>query len=128
MNMFEFAVRNKMRFPFKGMISVEDLWDLNVNDLDVVFKTLNNELTRTHEASLLGGSDDTDIYLTTQIDIVRYIFDSKISEADEARKVEERNKKKQKLMELIVAKQDAELSNKSIDELKGMLEELYGGC
>lgn len=43
--MFETAVRNKMRFPYKGQISVEDLWDLDVNALDGVFKTLNSQST-----------------------------------------------------------------------------------
>ena len=33
-NIFEYAVRNKVRFPFKGMISVEDLWDLSLTNLD----------------------------------------------------------------------------------------------
>ena len=42
-NMFEVATREKMRFPFKGMISVEDLWDLSVQNLDKVFKTLNSQ-------------------------------------------------------------------------------------
>lgn len=41
--LFETATRNKMRFPFRGMISVEDLWDLSLTNLDSVFKTLNAE-------------------------------------------------------------------------------------
>ena len=40
-NIFEAATRYKYRFPFKGMISVEDLWDLKLQDLDSVFKLLN---------------------------------------------------------------------------------------
>ena len=32
-NMFEVATRNKFRFPFKGLISVEDLWELSVDNL-----------------------------------------------------------------------------------------------
>ena len=40
-NIFEYAVRNKIRFPFKGMISSEDLWDLTLENLDSIYKTLN---------------------------------------------------------------------------------------
>ena len=39
-NIFEAATRYKYRFPFKGMISVEDLWDLKLQDLDSVFKLM----------------------------------------------------------------------------------------
>ena len=45
-NIFEAATRYKYRFPFKGMISVEDLWDLKLQDLDSVFKLLNKEKNR----------------------------------------------------------------------------------
>ena len=45
-NMFEIATRNKFRFPFKGVISTEDLWDLSVESLDNVFKTLNSEMKK----------------------------------------------------------------------------------
>ena len=48
-NMFEIATRNKFRFPFKGVISTEDLWDLSVVSLDNVFKTLNSEMKKTKE-------------------------------------------------------------------------------
>ena len=47
--MFEIATRNKFRFPFKGVISTEDLWDLSVESLDNVFKTLNSEMKKTKE-------------------------------------------------------------------------------
>ena len=40
---FEMATRTKMRFPFKGMVSTEDLWELSVKDLDAVFKVLNSQ-------------------------------------------------------------------------------------
>ena len=43
MNLFEVAVREKYRFPYNGMISTEDLWDLSVNALDSIFKTLNKD-------------------------------------------------------------------------------------
>ena len=42
-NMFEKAVKGKYRFPYKGQIAVEDLYDLPLGSLDTVFKTLNAE-------------------------------------------------------------------------------------
>ena len=47
MELFEIATRNKYRFPFKGWISTEDLWDLSVQNLDGIFKTLNKEFKTT---------------------------------------------------------------------------------
>ena len=53
-NIFEVATREKFRFNFKGLISVEDLWVLSVENLDFIFKGLNKELKQVNEESLLN--------------------------------------------------------------------------
>lgn len=122
--MFEYAARNKLRFPYKGMITAEDLWDLNVRELDSIFKTLNAQVKKAQEESLLETKSKEDEVLSVQIDIVKHIV--RIKQDEEAARLfaKERKEKKQKLMELINAKQDEDLHSKSIDELKAMLAEL----
>ena len=122
--LFETAIRNKLRFPFRGVISVEDLWDLSVNELDDIFKTLNMNIKKSQEESLLTVKSKEDELLRIRIEIVKYIVAVKLAEADTALLNKERNEKKQKIMELISAKQDEELYNKSIEELQTMLNEI----
>ena len=122
--MFEYAARNKLRFPYKGMISAEDLWDLNVRELDTIFKTLNAQVKKSQEESLLETKSKEDETLAVQIDIVKHIV--RIKQDEEAARLfaKERKEKQQKLMELINKKQDEDLNNKSIEELQAMLAEL----
>ena len=122
-NMFEYATRNKVRFPFKGQISVEDLWDLRTDDLDTVFKTLNRQVKQSEEESLLVTKTAEDTALDVQIAIVKYIFDIKMQEANARLLDKERKAQKQKIMAILANKQEQELQNKSVDELQKMLEE-----
>ena len=124
--MFEFATRNKMRFPFKGMISVEDLWDLSVKDLDTIFKTLNAQIKKSQEESLLTAKTEEDEILSTQINIVKHIVEVKLAEANAVKQNRELKEKKQKIMEIIAAKQDESLHNMSVEDLQKMLEQLGG--
>lgn len=123
-NMFEYATRNKVRFPFKGQISVEDLWDLRADDLDTVFKTLNRQVKQSEEESLLVTKTAEDTALDVQIAIVKYIFDIKMQEANARLLDKERKAQKQKIMAILAHKQEQELQNKSVDELQKMLEEI----
>ena len=122
--MFEFALRNKVRFPYKGMISVEDLYDLGARELDSVFKTLNAQVKKSQEESLLATKTKEDETLSIQIEIVKYIFNTKLAEAEAAKQSRELKEKKQMLLGLIAEKENEELKSKSADELKAMLESL----
>ena len=123
-NMFEYATRNKVRFPFKGQISVEDLWDLRADDLDTVFKTLNRQVKQSKEESLLTTKTAEDTALDIQIAIVKHIFDIKMQEANARLLDKEHKAQKQKIMAILAHKQEQELQNKSVDELQKMLEEI----
>lgn len=122
--MFEIATRTKMRFPFRGMVSVEDLWDLSVRDLDSIFKTLNAQVKKSQEESLLATKTKEDETLSIQIEIVKYIVKTKLDEAETAKQNKELKEKKQKIMEIIAAKQDESLHNASVEELQAMLANL----
>jgi hypothetical protein len=123
-NIFEYAVRNKVRFPFKGLISVEDLWDLSVTNLDSIYKTLNKQVKQSEEESLLNAKTTVDTELEVQIAIVKHIVSVKLNEQEAREKTAAKNAQKQKLMSIIAAKEDEALQNSSVDELKKMLEDL----
>lgn len=123
-NIFEVATRNKYRFPYRGQISVEDMWDLPVTELDKIFKTLNKQVKTSQEESLLEMKSKEDEVLETQIEIVRRIVSIKQQEANERLREIERKVQKQRIMEIMADKQDEVLKGKSIDELQKMLDEL----
>jgi hypothetical protein len=122
--MFEFVLKNKVRFPYKGLVSVEDLFDLSVRDLDSVFKTLNAQVKKSQEESLLATKTKEDETLAIQIEVVKHIVKTKLDEAEAAKQSREVKEKKQKLMEIIAAKKDEALRNASVEELQTMLDNL----
>ena len=124
MNIFEMATRNKFRFPYKGLISVEDLWDLGQVQLDSIYKNLNKEIKQIQEESLLSAKNSEDAELQAKIDIVKHIFTVKQQEAIQRSIDAENADKKCRIMEILAQKQDDSLMGKSEDELRKMLKEL----
>jgi len=122
--MFEQATREKFRFPFRGQIGVEDLWDLSVKDLDSVFKTLNREAKQAEEESLLTTKTKETAVLDVKIAIVKHIVSVKMEEVAERKLSAQRAEERKKLMALIADKEDESLRNKSVEELKAMLSAL----
>lgn len=122
-NLFEIASRAKYRFPYKGLISTEDLWDLSPAQLDTIYKTLNKNAKAQGEESLLNEVT-VDTALTNMVEIVKHIFNVKREEA-EARKAAVANAEKRKrLLEIIAQKQDEALLNMSEADLQKMLADL----
>lgn len=121
--LFESATRNKIRFGYRGMISTEDLWDLGVEELDGIYKNLMAEKKDSETESLLSEKRANPI-LETKIEIVKHIFCVKIEEAKAAEQRAENAAKKQKILAILARKQDAELENKSAEELEALIADL----
>lgn len=123
MNVFEYATRRKVRFPFKGQISTEDLWDLSLENLDSIYKTLKAQMKAEQGESLLRKANPNDELLEVQIAIVTHIVNVKLDEREARQKDKERRDRNARIKEIIAQKQDADLQNKSVEELKKMLDE-----
>ncbi|WP_091020662.1 hypothetical protein [Paenibacillus amylolyticus] len=123
-NIFEIATKNKIRFQFKGLISTEDLWDLSVENLDSIFKTLNSQLKQVKEESLLNTKTKEDKELDVKIELVKYIVSTKLAEKEAQLFAKAQKEQKQKIQEILFTKQNQELENKSVEELQAMLGQL----
>ncbi len=123
-NLFEIATRNRYRFNYKGVMTVEDLWSLRVEDLDAIFKMLNRQKKTADEDSLLATKSAEDQDLANKIDIVRYIVSVKLAEAAERVSAAEKKAQRDKIMEIVAKKKNKALEDMGIEDLMKKLEEL----
>lgn len=126
--LFEMASQFKFRYPYKGMITTEDLWDLSMSQLDTVYKALNKELNVTQEDGLIiTKSADEGVKaneLRNKLEIVKYIFNAKHQAAELQRIAAENAAKKQHILGILAQKKENALQNMSEEELTQMLAEL----
>lgn len=111
------ATRNNYQFPFKGMIDVIDLWDLSLTNLDSVFKTLNAEVKKSEEESLLNTKSKEAEEISNKIEIVKYIVSVKLDEKKARENAKKNAEMRQRLLEIKAKRQDAALENMSDEEL-----------
>ena len=130
--MFEKASRIGLRYETpQGLLTVEDLWKLpltstrtgraNLDDIAVaMFRQLKESDTESFVKKAAKKDDTTQL----AFDIVKHIIDIRMAE-DEAAAVQRANKeKKRRILEIIAQKEDAQLFDASLDELKAMAETL----
>jgi hypothetical protein len=118
------ATRNNYQFPFRGMINVIDLWDLSLTNLDSVFKTLNAEVKKSEEESLLNTKSKEDEEISNKIEIVKYIVSVKLDEKKKREDAKKNAEMRQRLLEIKAKRQDAALENMSDEDLDKALAEL----
>lgn len=125
---FEMASQMKFRYPYKGMITTEDLWDLSTNQLDVVYRNLSKELKAIDEDSLISTrSADEGVKaneLRNKIEVVKYIFNHKQQAAELARMAAANAAEKQRIMGVLADMEDDALRSMSREELLKRLSEL----
>lgn len=122
--LLETALRNKYRFPYKGQISVEDLYTLPVEELDKVYKDLMSLKRKSEGDSLLSDNKPEIQEVENRIEIVKHIVSLKLEEAEERKKAAEKKEKRQQILEIMADKQNEELKNMSKEELAKLLEDL----
>ena len=123
-NIFEFAAKHAVRFPFRGSITTEDLYSLRLEDLDKIYKDLNRTLKAQEEESLLSTKTEKSTLLDVQLALVKHIVADKQHQRRLAEEAIDRREKKQKLLTLIAEKDEANLRSMSKEELQKALADL----
>lgn len=119
------ALRKSLRFEYKGLITTEDLFDLDMAELDNIYQNLSKELRDIDGDSLLDNKKAEEVeWVTLKVNVVKGVFEIKKAEAEALRQRIANLEEKQKIMRIISEKEDAELADLSIDELKEKLNEL----
>lgn len=124
-NIFEAATRKKLRFPTtRGAVSIEDLWDLSLEELNGVAKKLNKELKDSAEESFIGKKTNANVQLQLHFDVTLSIINTRLAEEEKKKNAIERKIKRDKILSLIADKQDSALARKSIASLETELDKL----
>lgn len=127
MDHFKQASKEKLRFPTtRGLLSVEQLWDLSLADLDALAVSLQGEYEKSAGKSFLSVKTTKDKGLKLQFDVALDILTTKNDEAQALKVKKEKKEHNKKILELIADKKDQSLKGKSIKQLEAMLEEEEG--
>ncbi|WPH64526.1 hypothetical protein [Escherichia phage YX22] len=122
--MFDKATRLKLRFESnKGLLSVEQVWDLSLTALNEMAKGLSRQVkaAETDEEDFIGTKSNVDSELQLRFDVVKHIIGVKLKERDDSREAAERKANNQIILELIQRKKQQELESKSVEELEALL-------
>lgn len=124
-NIFEKAIRNKIRFQYKGQLSTEDLWDLTLEELSNLYANTKKESKSSEEGLLISSrKTKSEKEIELKLEVVKYVFDEKQIEAEEAKTKAENKRKKEYLKGILERKQNEAIESKSQEEILAMLETL----
>ena len=123
--MFEKAARMKLRFVTdKGLLSVEDLWDLSLQQLNRLAKALNKSIKESAEDDFLEETSAEDLIVKLQFNLVLHVLEAKKAEKKERLTASTKKAEREKILGILAKKQDDALENLSEEDLKKKLEEL----
>lgn len=120
--MFEKALRQKYRFQLNGQLSVEDLWDLGLTNLDKIYQNLSKELQTAKGESLLTQVSKENEVLQDKIEIIKYIVAKRLQELNEKEALKEKKEYAKKIGKIIEEKEESKLRDLSVEELKKLIQ------
>ena len=120
--MYKEASKQKLRIQTsKGLLTVEQLWDLSITDLDAVAVELQEQYKESGKKSFLVTKSSKDKVLKLKFDIVLDVLTTKVEAAatlSEAKEIKDHNNK---ILKMIAEKNDESLAGKSVKQLEAML-------
>lgn len=120
--MLEYIIRNKIRFESgKGLLSIEDLWDLPLTKLNEIAVALYKKVQEAGEINFLDRTNPENKETQIKFEAVRSIMETKKTENAAKLAATKKKEEKQKLMALLEEKKDENLRNLSEEELQQKL-------
>jgi hypothetical protein len=127
MENYKLASKKKLRFATnKGVLSVEQLWDLSRAELGKCIKEVKKVLSGTDnddDLSFLLESSKVDVEQQLRFDILKDVYITKKDEAEALKNKSVTKAHNEKILTLIARKQEAELETLSVEELEKQLVE-----
>lgn len=129
-NIFETASKTALRFnTAMGSLTVEDLWSLALTkgqvNLDRIAIDLNQQIkSSTETESFVDKTKTVDKTLQLQFDIVKHIIEVRLDELEASKLAASQKQKMDRLLALVAEKEDQALAEKSVDELRALIDEL----
>lgn len=100
---------------------MEDLWDLSLESLDSIYKSLKKQQKENDGESLLTTVSKEDKVLAEKIEIVKAIVVDKLEAQEKAKNAAKKRAENQRILEIMADKKDAALKEKTLEELQAML-------
>ncbi len=133
-SMFEYVLRNKVRFPSsRGDLTVEQLWEVPLRarddfNLNAIAKTVHKSVKDLSEENFVDIQETSARKRAeTMLDVVKYVIDTKQAEEQAAKDRAENKVERERLLKILAEKQDGELSELSIKDLKKRIAALEDG-
>lgn len=121
MDIFKYAVKNKIRFSYKGICTVEDLYDIPLDGLDRMYGELKKQQKNFGEDSLLNKKSSEEKEVGIKIEIIENIVADRLADIDKAKKAQQTRERNRRIAQIIADKEDAALNDMSLEDLKAML-------
>lgn len=121
MDIFKYAVKNKLRFNYKGVCTIEDLYDIPLTSLDRMYGELKKQQKCFGEDSLLNKKSSEEKEVGIKIEIIETIVADRLADIDKAKKAQQTHDRNRRIAEIIADKEDASLREMSLEDLKAML-------
>lgn len=127
MDNYKKASQLQLRFTTtKGVLSLEQLWDLTQSQLTNLVRSIKAEIKSTStddDIAFLSDSVPTkeDTLNQLRFELVKDIYLTKKAEAEAKRNATEKKEFQQKILSIIQEKKEGSLKEKSIEELEALL-------